>query len=286
MKLKKLLLSVCALATSASIVSHYSFNFKASAEVNNQLNIRVYMDKTMYHDFHDYLNSSNPAYGTYGVPSSFTTRMNNIEAYVHSYYRSQDIYINIITEDITPPRRSAATICVENCYTNGIDSYGNLIANGCPCRGDGITGFMNCTQGEYHHTHVDYFFNTLPYHDPSSECALLLTSSPLCYTIDNETHMILDGICRKYNMEIISRDYDFLYDHGSYSPYSYARFTFVHEVGHLFDVADHYDTKLNSTADRCVWGYYGQNIDVASSCYTCSTCHNTLIQNKDRYQHT
>ncbi len=284
MKLKKLFLSICALTTSISIASHYSFPLKASAEVNNQLNIRVYMDETMYHNFHDYLDSSNPVYGTYGVPSSFTTRVTNITTMASAVFSYYGININIIS-CTTPPLTTPAYYCIQDIYDSTSLSYTESMLASCFCRDGDTSSNSVCYNGHLHHTFIEQYADTLPSHSSSNECIALLTTSRICIN-NNGTHTYADGATNITDKIIIARDTDYVNNTDTNgSAYSFSRMVFTHEIGHLFNVQDHYNTITNTSSDNCIWGPNAYDEDVTNGCSICATCSETIRQNNNLYHH-
>ncbi len=280
MKLKKLLSSVCSIATAASIMvaTESAFPLGVSASETADVNIRIFIDQAMCHNFHDYLNSSDITYGTYGVPTSFTTRLNNIIGFANGFYTYQGITIKCITTDATPPQNSPFTQCAQGLYNSSGLTYAESILASCTCKGtsEDPDGENACFNGDLHHNNIQSFINSAPYYDSNNEYMAYITVAQLC-TNNRGYHHYVYGSTSNSNKTIVMRDTDYCRSHTNIgNACAYARKTFVHEVGHIFGIVDHYNTKTNTIKDDCIWGFNHNSPSVVANCAICPSCIYTL----------
>lgn len=272
-----------AAATSLSVLtaSLTAFDMGASA-ADDRLNIKVYMDELMCSNLSSICNEE-VTLGTYGVPSSFTTRLTSITGYVTGFYGYHGATLNF--SNFAPASDLIETYAFE-CVSNS-DDWADIMINGCRCYGETyLSAHVACAKGTYQHSNYLYFADSLPSFDSNNECALLLTTSNLCYVKDGE-HGFAYGLATPSEMNIISRDSDYCRDHDDDSPYAYARSTLAHEIGHLYGVQDHYElTSPTVYNPNCIWGANMESYDVLKNCTICSVCANIIKNNCDMYQHT
>ena len=244
------------------------------------------MCTTMCNNFHDYLDLSDVTYGTYGVPTSFTTRLSAITGYVYGYYMNSGAYVHTIFSSTDSIVDSPAGECASNA-ANFNSTYYDVLLYGCPCNGTGMIGDVKCTKGTLHHNNVFKFQLDLPEYNPSNECAVYLTTSTLCHTEGTTHRDDLNGVAIPGAMAIVVRDTDYCFNNSTDNPYAYARATMVHEVGHLYNVEDHYGDLASGDSDPdCIWGDNRNFYDIVKTCSTCSTCHSTIINNRNKFHHT
>ena len=149
-----------------------------------------------------------------------------------------------------------------------------------------MSGVIACVNGNLHHNNIYMFRNDLPSYDANNMCAVYLTASTLCAT-NNSSHFDVDGVTWPNSMACIVRDPDYDYSHDDDNPYAYSRMVMVHEIGHLFNVEDHYSNYATANSEPdCIWGDNAYNYRIAKTCSTCSTCHNTIVNNRNLYHHT
>ncbi len=278
MKLKKIIETAASAATALTIftASLSSFPMNASA-ANNQLNVKIYMDESMCSNLSSICDDV--TLGTYGVPSSFNTRLPAITGYAYAYYMNSGAYINFSNFFTgTDLLESPAYLCVSES-----DGSINALMKDCTCK-----SVMQCQVGNWHCNNVNVFSDSIPEYDKNNTAVLYFTVSKMCANTSTK-HGNPYGATNKSEMWSLVRDVDYFHDHYNETsyPYAYARMVTVHEIGHFYNVADHYDEYASSNSvANCIWGDNRENFYIAKSCTTCSTCHNTIIANRDIYQHT
>ncbi len=276
MKFKKLFSSVCSALTAVSILAATESAIPLSVSaVDNKLNIRVYMDECMCVNLNSICDEE--VIGTYGVPVSFTTRLSNITNYAYGYYMSHNIRISFSTFNTSTDLIESPAYQCANLSSN----FYQILLNGCT----GVTN-TQCTNGSYHCNNIERFVDCIPAYNSNATGVILLTTSNICNSA-NGAHFNVDGATSKNDMLSVIRDTDYIYDHNGETTnlYAYGCMVTVHELGHFFDVVDHYGTATTSD-DYCIWGDLAYSYDVAKSCTTCSTCNNTIVANQNYYNHT
>ncbi len=217
--------------------------------------------------------------GTYGVPNSFNTRLRYITSYAYSYYMNLGAKINF--SDFNPATdllESPAYVCAAES-----DDFISAIMSDCPCKSE-----MQCQVGSRHCNNIDKFSGSIPEYNENNTAVLYLTISKMCANTST-MHGNPYGATNRSEMWALVRDVDYFYSHNNETayPYAYARLVTVHEIGHLYNVADHYgDYATSNSVANCVWGDNREDFDIAKVCTTCSICHDTIVANRDIYQHT
>ncbi len=278
MKLKKIIETAASAATALTIftASLSSFPMNASA-ANNQLNVKIYMDESMCSNLSSICDDV--TLGTYGVPSSFNTRLPAITGYAYAYYMNSGAYINFSNFFTgTDLLESPAYLCA--CQS---DDFFSAIQSDCACQ-----NIETCSNGYPHCNNVTMFHNNIPKYNKDNTAVLYFTISKICLN-NSQGHRNVYGATNKSLMRALVRDTDYFFEHKSNetNPYAYTRMTVVHEIGHLYNVTDHYGIHASSdSVANCIWGDNKRLYHIANSCTTCSICHNTIIANRDIYQHT
>ncbi len=280
MKVGRNVRSVIAAATSLSVLtaSLAAFDMSASA-ADNQLNIHVYLCSTSCVNLSSLCDDV--TLGTYGTPATFSERLPAITGYVYGYYANSGAYINFYDFVSSDIRHSPARLCANN-YSGNESAFLGVIVNGCPCTD------RNCVSGSstLHHNNLEMFKNDLPVYNPDNECAMYITVSNLCSNNGGEHHGVF-GASNKDEMYMITSDYDYRNSHDDNNAYAYARKNVVHEIGHLYNVTDHYNTTaLPSQDPDCIWGANKNNYLILKNCTTCYVCQQTIYRNRNIYQHT
>lgn len=279
MKLRRYTKSIIATVTSLSVLtaSLAAFDMGASAE-DNKLNIKVYMDEMMCWNFNSICDDVTS--GTYGLPTSFTTRLGYITGFSRGYYGYRGI--NIVFSEFSPSYHlleTSATQCVD-----ASADWTSTMMNGCSC----ISSESLCEGGTYHCNNLERFVEAIPSYNDDETAVLLLTTSSVCSNGGGEHHYV-NGSTNKLNMWIVSRDIDYTKSHGSEetNPYTYARMILAHEIGHLFNVLDHYTvTVLPAKDPDCIWGVNMYDYRIANGGYTCNVCDGTMRDNVNLYNHS
>lgn len=282
MKLRNLIKTVASAATALSVftASLSVFPMNTSA-VNNQLNIKIYMDQSMCTQFNTEYGNNHITRGTYGVPTSFTTRFQYVTSYVYSFYMYHGAQINFYSfNPATDLLQSPAYDCANNS-----SSYLNTLKNGCSCYSE-----EQCDDGTLHHNNCTTFKDDLPYFDPDNGASLYLTASAICYNPEGG-HSQAHGITWSSLMTIIVNDSDYKRTHPETggSPYTYTRSTMAHEIGHLYNVRDHYNINedvLPTYDPNCIWGNNHNEYSIKNACRICSICASTIRNNANIYHHT
>ncbi|ERJ93011.1 hypothetical protein RUMCAL_02327 [Ruminococcus callidus ATCC 27760] len=208
----------------------------------------------------------------YGVPAAFTQRFPEIEKRVEYYYanRTDGINVNVVfsSQDIV---NSPARKCADNS-----SNFENTVQYGCPCYTN-----TQCENGTRHHNNAEVFKSILPNPANSKTATWLFTASYICA---NNSHHGVNGVCWKTSRKIISSDYDYRVPKSKKGEdiYAFASKTIIHEIGHLYDVKDHYNV-LPDQYPKCMWGTERGKYIIASSMATCPQCLEKLNQNKNRY---
>lgn len=279
MKIKKLFMSISSVITAFSLLTAANVYSPMEASAwDNQLNIKIYMDVSMCTSFNTETGNTHITRGTYGVPTSFNTRLPNVTAYTKSFYAYHNANINFYSFN---PSYDILESPAYECANNS-SSYLSTLKNGCSC----VNG-NDCFNENLHHNNVLTLKNDLPPYDPSKQATLYLTASKLCNNTSN--HHNVYGIRWSGDNVIVMCDSDYRKSHvgENTSPYAYTRSTMVHEVGHLYNVQDHYD--LTSTTvynPNCTWGDNYDEYYIRNSCSICSICASIIRNNADMYQHT
>ncbi len=142
-----------------------------------------------------------------------------------------------------------------------------------------------------HHSNICNIFSSFP-DATSNSTSLFLTPANLCMVNSNGQHGIYYGATNVTNNKIVVRDYDYDTSESSYNPDTHNALTYMvcstiaHEIGHLYNVADHYNIHYGNDRDNCIWGYNYDNIDVSRQMKICDNCKNTLKSNSSKYNHT
>lgn len=274
MNRKLLSIVSCFLAISLLTAPKTPLQTEPVSAASNQLNLKIYMCDIMCYQFHG--NDGHITAGTYGVPASFNKRLPAIMNYVYGYYRNCGIVMNyeFTTANI---RRTPAGNCAFSS-----NSPGTVLANGCSC----VTN-SQCLNGNRHHNSCYIFKNDIPSFNKNNEGAVYLAATNFCLENGN-SHGYANGVTWANDMKIVSGDLDHCKSHGSDTSesyaYAYSRKTLIHEIGHLYSVADHYAV-LPDQHPNCIWGKNRNNYYYTRNCVTCEVCHATIIANKTRYQH-
>lgn len=279
MKIKKLFMSISSVITAFSLLTAANVYSPMEASAwNNQLNIKVYMCQTMCANLSSICDSA--TLGTYGVPTGFTDRLPAITGYTYGYYMNCGAHLNF--SDFSPANdllNSPAAQCASNS-----SNYVNTITNGCYCYDNAQC--LNVTQ---HHSSIYNYRDALPTFNSSNTAVICLTASALCNHSSNG-HGSLLGVTWSNDMIIISRDSDYKETHEKDgNAYAYARKTLVHEIGHMYNVVDHYNENtsvLPAKDPNCIWGANKNDYDVLTICQTCDICHSTIYNNRNLYQHS
>ncbi|MEE0186710.1 MAG: hypothetical protein U0I40_09760 [Oscillospiraceae bacterium] len=142
-----------------------------------------------------------------------------------------------------------------------------------------------------HHSNICNILNSFP-DATSNSTSLFITPANLCMVKSNEQHAIYYGATNVNNNKIIVRDYDYDSSGSSYNPDAHTALTYMvcstiaHEIGHLYNVTDHYNAYYGDERDNCIWGYYHNDYDINRQMKMCDNCKEILKNNSSKFNHT
>ncbi len=262
-RIKALMLAVCLIAALPSSLRGNDMEAEAaSRKVNVEVNFGI------------------PEVMQYSVPGAFQSRFPAIDAKVSGFFlREFDIDVNFINTQYVVTN---APISVCRTDTTKIQSV-------CSC-----VNYNGCSNsGPYHHTNAAYNLDSIFPDCPTTKFQLHLTASKLCY-IKGTTHTSVKGLnrsTRNSNGDIVAssmivRDSDYVDEDsnvaswlGNTSNITWVSKTLTHELGHAYDVDDHYGIRYMDARDNCIWGYNKDNETVAYNLQMCSVCYSTIRDN-------
>ncbi len=245
---------VCLLCSMAVFMSAFYIN--ASAEART-MHINFIVDDT-------YLYKNGLSNGTGGYLTYHFYIVSSVYRYAAGIYLVKEPFVysgdTIISTHIT------------DCPNIG--GSGNY-ANRCWCTTD--NGCSN-TSG-YHHTNAQYFID----HSMEISCINIkmnvhLVGSRLCIK-DSGQHKNIYGLNEPNYKSALVQDAEIT--NGDGETYSIFDEVLVHEIGHFYNVEDHYNQINNHP--NCVWGRYCQMEYVATHLPICSNCQKTLKDNRYLY---
>ncbi|MBR1752349.1 MAG: hypothetical protein IJ740_16020 [Ruminococcus sp.] len=205
-----------------------------------------------------------------GVPTATTTYLNNYFNKVrNAYYGIAGIHL--VKETFNYSNTSVISTPADECpYTTG-SGYNNL----CSC-----VSTSDCSNNNSnHHTNAVYIKDQyLPSGSLNTHANVLLVSHKICWVKPSGEHGYLVGMAWKNTHRAILRDTIMSDSDGDYSLF---REVMAHELGHLYTVTDHYGD--NDPHPNCIWGNNRHQRVIATRMTMCSTCRETLISNKSKY---
>ena len=191
---------------------------------------------------------------------------------------AEDLNIHLILVSTTLYRSYPETLTSDNrMICNDGDSYNSL----CSCSSSCDNSSPNSLKG-YHHKNMYNIACRMPRPDTTENLNILFTGHKVCDESDSGscstgplglTYGTL-GIC------VISMNPN----NGNGRTHGKIIKTIAHEIGHFFDVDDHYNT-ASTTDDDCIWGDDRNDTDIYSVLKMCDTCMATLNANKAIYNH-
>ncbi len=224
-------------------------------------------------------------YGTsmtmqYGVPNAFYARYESVTAKVRNKY----MYNFGISLNFTQPVQNFVVEGPGDSCRRGTNNFDALCQH--------ASNYACSNDGPYHHTNCYYIRNVVfprprPY---VNGVEVYMVSHRICNVADDGTHqgnilaMTYPGI-----MTMVVRDYDYVeVDNvtnwqGDTTNINYVSKTLAHEIGHLYNVDDHYDTQFGTVKDDCIWGYNKGDDIVVKGLLMCSDCKNVIMNNRDWY---
>lgn len=212
-----------------------------------------------------------------GPPHPWQTRLGEITTNIYGFYKGAfDIEV---TFNFSPTNTRIVTSPADDCIGT---SFPNS-AGECSCHNKDDTLCLNSST----YPCTNFFLNrsTCLGSKSTTSAELLLTAHYLCGYSDG-SHTKVRGVTFPTLNQIISMDYDIADGQNDNIDYYYARATLVHELGHLYGVADHYDNGTPAGEnDNCIWGDNRRTHGVASNIRICTTCYNTIRANRDKYNH-
>lgn len=141
-----------------------------------------------------------------------------------------------------------------------------------------------------HHSNWVNVLSTYP-NATSNSISMFLTPHMLCFASDSSHSLCRGGSDRSTN-KIVVRDDDYDSIESNYNPDTHTALTYMvcstiaHEIGHLYNVTDHYNTYYGDDRDNCIWGYNNYNIDINRQMKMCDNCKETLKNNSSKFNHT
>ena len=247
--------AVFKIITSCIVGTSLFFSPQLATKSYATLTVRTYMDTTET--------------AIYGIPTTFTERRPAIESRIETYFSARNISVNVTSSNLdiysTP-----ASQCAENA-----PNYNYTVRHGCACYSN-----TQCDNGTHHHSNAQVYRNSFPNPTNAKTAHWLITAAFIC---DNNPHHGLNGVTWTNSRKIISCDYDYKVPSSEKGDdvIAFASKTAIHEIGHLYGVADHYSV-LPDQYPNCMWGSNHSKYTVASYNKTCLRCATTLSNNKNK----
>ncbi len=208
-----------------------------------------------------------------GPPHPWQTRLGEITTNIYGFYKGAfDIEV---TFNFSPTNTRIVTSPADTCVGTNYPDCEDI----CPCYND-----TQCASSStYHHTNY-YRISSSCLGSKSTTSAEMLLTGHLHCRVKNGSHGTVRGVCFTANDQLICMDYCKKIINNI--DYYYTRKTIIHELGHLYGVADHYGNGTPAGEnDNCIWGDNRENDNVLKNMSICTTCYNTIRANRDRYNH-
>lgn len=216
---------------------------------------------------------------TYGVPNAFMSRFDEISNAVAGVYLDRFA----ITLNFTKP---TTNYVVSSCAYECRASTGNYYEICNHARS------ANCdNNGTLHHTNIHVIKEDVMPTLSANAIDMHITAVKLCVVNSDGIHNTLNGV-NIADERIIVTDLDYKYQlnmpNPSYCDTYYVAQVVAHEIGHSYDVVDHYyaPSEYGSGWDDCIWGYNKVDREVREAMKMCMMCKQTILLNNDKYNHS
>lgn len=223
------------------------------------------------------INVSADTYGLYVevyVSDSFI-RKNNISSFESNIAKSFNVADCVF--------RACAGIRLNYIFTKNNTYIIPTYAAQCPnLQYDNYFSYCKCTSDyncahDYseHHTSVDVINNEIPTPNKNVKSTLLLTGSHLCNN-NGGNHGFVNGISYYTICKALISHTE------NAQGTSLLTMDVINELGHFYNVDDHYSSP-NDGDSRCIWGYDRHEETIVRMNKICTTCCNTIRENKYMY---